>query len=195
MTTARTVIMPDSQIPSGPGTLDVATLSVMSREAFAAALEGIFEHTDWVARQAWEQRPFASVEVLLEALVSVLHAAPSEAKLALIRAHPELAGRAAIAATLTEASVSEQTGAGLTACTPEEFARLQELNATYNARFGFPFILAVRGLDRQTIIAEFSRRVLCSHEQEYAEALKQISRIAALRLAQRCSGTGSSASQ
>ena len=110
-----------------------------------ALLDGLYEHSPWIAEQALAQRPFRSLAQLKHAMVRVLAEAPDEAKLALIRAHPELAGKAMVAKSLTAESTNEQNKAGLTQCTPEEFARIQQLNADYNARFGFPFILAVRG--------------------------------------------------
>ena len=113
--------------------------------------------------------------------------APREAQLALIRAHPELAGKAMVARTLTAESTNEQGKAGLTACTPEEFDRIQQLNADYNSRFGFPFILAVRGprgngLGKQAIIETFARRLRNLPDFEFDEALRNIHRIAEIRL-------------
>ncbi|NSL53831.1 2-oxo-4-hydroxy-4-carboxy-5-ureidoimidazoline decarboxylase [Uliginosibacterium aquaticum] len=166
-------------------TLSLSTLSALDQPAFVAALEGIFEHTPWVAARAWQERPFTSLAVLEKSLAAVLLAASEAEQLALIRAHPELAGRAAIAGELTAESTREQAGARLDACSTEEFARLQALNATYNAKFGFPFILAVRGFDRAAIIERFAARVLHSREEEFAEALRQILRIASLRLQER----------
>ncbi|MEN3112612.1 2-oxo-4-hydroxy-4-carboxy-5-ureidoimidazoline decarboxylase [Uliginosibacterium paludis] len=160
-------------------------VSGLERAEFVQALEGIFEHSPWVAERAWLRRPFADIEALREAMVSVMMQASHEEQLALIRAHPELAGRAAVAGELTEASTREQSGARLDKCSPEEFARLQALNAQYNARFGFPFILAVRGLDRAGIIERFAERLENSPQTEFAEALNQIARIASLRLAER----------
>ncbi|MDB5802501.1 MAG: decarboxylase [Rhodocyclales bacterium] len=103
----------------------------------------------------------------------------------LARAHPELAGKAAVRGELTEESTREQAGARLDACSPAEFERLQQLNAAYREKFGFPFIIAVRGLDRTQIIEQFSTRVLNDNEAEFQEALRQIERIAALRLQER----------
>lgn len=110
-----------------------------------AWLDGLYEHSPWIAEAALAQRPFASLAALKWALVRVLDGATLEQQLALIRAHPELAGKAMVAKSLTAESTNEQTRAGLTHCTPEEFERIQRLNRDYNARFGFPFILAVRG--------------------------------------------------
>jgi len=160
-------------------------ISELDQASFVTALEGIFEHSPWVAERAWAQRPFASTAELRAALLAAMTQASHEEQLALIRAHPELAGKAAVAGTLTDESTREQSGARLDKCSAEEFARLQTLNAQYNARFGFPFIIAVRGLDRAQIIECFARRVGNTPELEFAEALHQISRIASLRLAER----------
>ena len=151
---------------------------------FAAALDGIFEHSPWIAQRAAARRPFASRLDLLDALCAELDAASDAEQLALIRAHPELAGRAAIRNELTAESTREQRGAGLDACTPEEFARLQQLNDAYNARFGFPFILAVRGHDRASILAAFAARAQNERAMEQRSALAQIARIAEFRLAE-----------
>ena len=150
-------------------------------------LAGIYEHSPWIAAAALRQRPFASLAQLKHAMAEVVTRADTAAQLALIRAHPELAGKAAIAQKLTAESAQEQNQAGLTACTPQEFARLHELNAAYHARFGFPFILAVRGprgtgLHRTQIIDTLARRLHQHPEAERAEALRNIHRIAELRL-------------
>ncbi|WP_341676478.1 2-oxo-4-hydroxy-4-carboxy-5-ureidoimidazoline decarboxylase [Niveibacterium sp. SC-1] len=164
---------------------DVAQLSAMDQAAFVAALEGIFEHSPWIARRAWAQRPYADRAGLLAALVAEMWAATAAEQHALIAAHPELAGKAAVRGELTAESTSEQRGAGLDSCTPAEFARLQELNAAYRARFGIPFVVAVRGRDRAAILAALEARLGNSVEAEVAEALRQIERIAALRLENR----------
>jgi N-carbamoyl-L-amino-acid hydrolase len=141
-----------------------------------------------VAEAAWAKRPFGSLAALKLALVEVLRNAGPEAQLKLMRAHPELAGKAMVSKTLTAESTHEQGKAGLADCTPEEFARIQQLNAAYNAKFGFPFILAVRGprgsgLDRREIIATFERRLEHPVDYELAECLRNIHRIVELRLA------------
>jgi 2-oxo-4-hydroxy-4-carboxy-5-ureidoimidazoline decarboxylase len=158
-------------------------LNALPQEQFTATLGGIFEHSPWIPKAAWPQRPFADLPSLHAALCAVLAAADEDAKLALIRAHPELAGRAAIRGELTDASTREQSGAGLNQCSPEEFARLTELNAAYAARFGFPFILAVRGHTRASIIANMDQRLGNSRDTEISTALIQIERIAGFRLA------------
>ncbi len=155
--------------------------------AFTEHLRGIYEHSPWIPQRAAAGRPFASVTALKLALQNALGAASSEEQLGLIRAHPELAGKAAIAGELTAESRLEQAKSGLNQCSAEEFAALQRLNADYNAKFGFPFILAVKGPDglgltRRHIIATFARRLKQRREAEVAECLRQINRIAELRL-------------
>jgi beta-ureidopropionase / N-carbamoyl-L-amino-acid hydrolase len=150
-------------------------------------LAGLYEHSDWIAEQALAQRPFQSLAQLKHAMVRVLQAAGTDAQLALIRAHPELAGKAMVSKTLTAESSNEQNKAGLTDCTPQEFAQIQQLNADYNAKFGFPFILAVRGprgtgLGKQEIIATFARRLQGHPSFELQECLRNIHRIVEIRL-------------
>jgi N-carbamoyl-L-amino-acid hydrolase len=159
-----------------------------TREAFAALLDGTYEHSPWIAERAFDARPFASLAALKLALVQAVRDAGRDAQLALIRAHPELAGKAMVSKTLTAESTHEQGRAGLTECTPDEFALIQRLNADYNTKFGFPFILAVRGprgtgLNKTEIIATFRRRLEHHPDYEFAEALRNIHRIAELRLA------------
>ncbi|MBL8484950.1 MAG: 2-oxo-4-hydroxy-4-carboxy-5-ureidoimidazoline decarboxylase [Rhodocyclaceae bacterium] len=159
-----------------------AALSAMDQAAFTACLGDIYEHSPWVAERAWAARPYADRAALQQAMAGVLAAASRAEKLALIRAHPELAGKAAIRGELTADSRREQAGAGLDQCSAEEFAALTRLNQAYGVRFGFPFVIAVRGLGRQEIIAALERRLAHAPEQEFAEALVQIDRIAAFRL-------------
>ncbi len=155
--------------------------------AFTAALQGIYEHSPWIPQRAAAGRPFANATALKLALQAVVSNASRDEQLGLIRAHPELAGKAAVAGQLTAESTGEQAKAGLNLCSPEEFATLQKLNADYNARFGFPFILAVkgadgRGLTRSAIIETFARRLKNQPAAEMAECLRQIHRIAELRI-------------
>lgn len=150
-------------------------------------LGGLYEHTPWIAEQALHQRPFVSLAQLKHAMAQVVTAASREAQLALVRAHPELAGRAMVSQALTAESTGEQSRAGLSECSPQEFDRLQQLNIAYNQRFGHPFILAVRGprgsgLSRQQIIATFERRLHNPLSTELAECLRNIHRIAEIRL-------------
>jgi len=156
-------------------------------EEAAQLLDGLYEHSPWIARAALMHRPFGSLAGLKQAMAKVVSEAPPDAQLALIRAHPELAGKAMVSRTLTAESTHEQGKAGLTECTPEEFARIRQLNTDYNAKFGFPFILAVRGprgtgLDKRQIIATFERRLRHPVAFERAESLRNIHRIVELRL-------------
>lgn len=162
---------------------------INAAEAAEAArlLDGLYEHSPWIAQEALAQRPFRSLGHLKQAMADIVRQAAPERQLALIRAHPELAGKAMVSKTLTSESTHEQSKAGLTDCSPEEFARIQQLNADYNAKFGFPFILAVRGprgtgLTRHEIIETFARRLENPVDFERAEALRNIHRIVELRL-------------
>ena len=167
--------------------LTLEQLNTADTASAVQLLDGLYEHSPWIAEAALAQRPFKSLAHLKHAMVQVLAQASPEAQLDLIRAHPELAGKAMVAQSLTAESTNEQNTAGLTACTPEEFARIQQLNADYNARFSFPFILAVRGprgtgLTKAEIIDTFARRSFNHPNYERAEALRNIHRIAEIRL-------------
>lgn len=157
-------------------------LNAMPRDAFQAALSGIFEHSPWVAEQAADARPFASIDALDSAMRDIVANAGDARQLALINAHPELAGKAAVRGELTAESTREQSGAGLAHCTQAEFDKLQRLNAAYREKFGFPFILAVRGFDRAGIIANFEARVNNGRDEELRTSLEQIYRIARFRI-------------
>jgi N-carbamoyl-L-amino-acid hydrolase len=162
-------------------------LNAATPAEFVQLLDGTYEHSPWIAEAAAVRRPFRSLAALKLALAQVVLESGRDAQLGLIRAHPELAGKAMVAKTLTAESTQEQGKAGLTECTPQEFARIQQLNADYNARFGFPFILAVRGprgtgLNKAEIIATFERRLGHHPDYELAEALRNIHRIAEIRL-------------
>jgi beta-ureidopropionase / N-carbamoyl-L-amino-acid hydrolase len=168
--------------------MTIEQLNAASPSEFVALLDGSYEHSPWIAERAASLRPFASLTHLKLALAQVVREAGREAQLALIRAHPELAGKAMVSKTLTAESTHEQGKAGLTDCTPDEFAKIQQLNADYNAKFGFPFILAVRGprgtgLRKGEIIATFERRLEHPVDYELAECLRNIHRIVELRLA------------
>ncbi|MBX8813616.1 2-oxo-4-hydroxy-4-carboxy-5-ureidoimidazoline decarboxylase [Pseudochrobactrum algeriensis] len=154
---------------------------------FVSALGGVFEHSPWVAEAVAGGRPFASVSALHQAMVQAVEKAGVTKQLALIRAHPDLAGKAARAGHLTDASTSEQKGAGLDRLDDAEYERFHSLNDAYKQRFDFPFILAVRGFDgkghdKHSILASFETRLQNTPEQEISEALRQIARIAELRL-------------
>ena len=165
-------------------------LNGMARAEFAAALDGIYEHSPWVADGAWAERPFHSLAALKRAMVQVVRSAAQDSKLALLRAHPDLAGRAMKRGELTPDSRDEQSRAGLTACSPAEFERLATLNAAYGSKFGFPFILAVRGprgtgLTPSQVLVTLERRLSNPHDFEFAEALRNVHRIAEIRLDER----------
>ena len=172
---------------STPIPLTLTQINTAPPAEATALLAGTYEHSPWIVQQALPQRPFATLAQLKLALVDVVRKAGREAQLSLVRAHPELAGKAMVSNTLTAESAHEQGRAGLTDCTPAEFARIQQLNADYNAKFGFPFILAVRGprglgLSKAEIIATFARRLDHHPDDEFAECLRNIHRIAELRL-------------
>jgi N-carbamoyl-L-amino-acid hydrolase len=167
--------------------LNLHQLNGASPAEFAALLDGTYEHSPWIAELAAKKRPFTSLEQLKHALVEVVREVARDAQLALIQAHPELAGKAMVSKTLTAESTHEQGKAGLTDCTPVEFAKIQQLNADYHKKFAWPFILAVRGprgtgLGKREIIATFERRLGNHPDFELAECLRNIHRIAELRL-------------
>jgi N-carbamoyl-L-amino-acid hydrolase len=162
-------------------------LNALDPAAFVDALRGVYEHSPWIPERAANRRPFATLAALKLALQDAVDLASDDERLSLLRAHPELAGKAAIAGALTAESSGEQAASGLNLCSPDEYAALHRLNAAYNGKFGFPFILAVKGptgkgLTRQAIIATFERRLKHRVETELAEALRQVHRIAEIRL-------------
>ena len=157
-------------------------LNTMPADTFVTVLAGIFEHSPWVPEAAAKQRPFKDIDTLHAAMSHIVESAGDDRQLALINAHPELAGKAAVRGELTAESTREQSGACLGQCTQEEFDKLLRLNAAYREKFGFPFILAVRGYDRHGIIANFEARVNNSRADELRASLDQIYRIARFRL-------------
>ena len=168
-------------------TLSLEQLNAAPVAQAAQMLDGLYEHSPWIAQRALAQRPFRSLARLKHAMVQVLKAAGVDAQLALIRAHPELAGKAMVSKSLTAESSIEQGKAGLTQCTEQEFAKIQQLNTDYNAKFGFPFILAVRGprgtgLNKRQIIDTFERRLHGHPSFEFQECLRNIHRVVELRL-------------
>ena len=168
-------------------TLRLEQLNSASLEEAMQLLDGLYEHSPWIAEGALKQRPFASWAHLKHCMAEVLKDAGREAQIGLIRAHPELAGKAMVRKELTAESTNEQSKAGLTECTPSEFEKIQSLNAAYNQKFGWPFILAVRGprglgLNKHQIIATFERRLNGHPEFELQECLRNIHRIVEIRL-------------
>jgi OHCU decarboxylase len=159
--------------------------STLCREGFVAAYGGIYEHSAWIAEAAFDRGLGPAHDAaagLAAAMAAVVEAAGRPDQLALLGAHPELAGRLAMAGELTERSRAEQAGAGLDQCTPEEFARFGVANAAYGERFGFPFIIAVKGLARAEILAALEARATSDPAAEFRTALDQVHKIARLRL-------------
>ncbi len=168
-------------------TLQLEQLNKASNEEALQLLDGLYEHSPWIAEGALKMRPFASWAHLKHCMAQVLSDAGREAQIGLIRAHPELAGKAMVRKELTAESTNEQTKAGLTECTAEEFEKIHKLNAAYKQKFGWPFILAVRGprgvgLNKHQIIASFERRLHGHPDFELAECLRNIHRIVEIRL-------------
>ena len=158
------------------------SLNRAERAAFTAALGQLFEHSPWVAEETWPRRPFRDAAHLHAELCATMRAASRDRQLALIRAHPDLAGRLAQQNNLTAESTREQAGAGLNQLTPDELTGFQKLNATYLARFGFPFIICARLNAKAEILAAMQERIGNSRETEFATALGEIEKIAQLRL-------------
>jgi 2-oxo-4-hydroxy-4-carboxy-5-ureidoimidazoline decarboxylase len=161
-------------------TLD--TLNAMNLSDFERELGGIFEHSPWVALGAYAHRPFANIGQLHAAMTGTVEKAGREKQLALICAHPDLAGKAALAGELTEHSKSEQMGAGLDSLSKAEYQRFHELNNAYQEKFNFPFILAVKGHTKASILESFEKRLPNNAEKEIKTATKQIYKIARFRL-------------
>jgi len=154
-----------------------------TRDEFISRYGGIYEHSAWVAEQTCEvARGITDANKLAEVLAHCVDAAPQERKLALIRAHPDLAGKAAIAGSLTEESSEEQAAAGIDRCTPEEYRQFQSLNDQYKEKFSFPFVMAVRNSNKTDILNAFAQRLKNDNETEFATAINEIHKIARLRL-------------
>jgi 2-oxo-4-hydroxy-4-carboxy-5-ureidoimidazoline decarboxylase len=168
--------------------VDIATVNGMDEAAFVGAFGGIFEHSPWVAERAYDRRPFAGVTDLHAAMADAVRAASREQQAALLLAHPDLAGKEARAGTMTPSSVSEQASAALDRLSPQEMARIAELNRAYRARHGFPFIVAVRHYTKAGIFHEFERRIADDTESEHAWALSQVFAIARMRLESKLGG-------
>lgn len=165
--------------------------SQLDKAGFVASYGEIYEHSPWVAELAWEKgltEAHDGPEALAALMSEVLESASPERQLEVIRAHPDLAGKAALAGTLTDDSTREQAGAGLDQCTPEELARFERLNDAYKAKFGFPFVMAVKGSDRFAILDAFEVRLENDPTEERRTAVEQINRIALFRLQTRAEG-------
>jgi len=167
-------------MPAEPLTL--AEVNLLDCAGFVAKLGFLFEGSPWIAEETWQARPFADLDRLHQALCATMYAAPIDRQIALIRAHPDLAGKAAIAGDLTPESAREQSSAGLNQLSPEEFARFTQLNLAYRDRFAFPFIICVREHTKTSILDTFVVRLGNTREQEIQTALGEIAKIARLRL-------------
>jgi 2-oxo-4-hydroxy-4-carboxy-5-ureidoimidazoline decarboxylase len=175
------MVDPPAMSPTLPA-LTLAALNRMDRDRFVAALGGIFEHSPWVAEAAWPGVPFSSVAALHAAMVAAVRSSAPQRQLVLIRAHPDLAGKAARSGTMTASSVAEQASAGLLGLSDDEYDRFLRLNTDYRERFGFPFIIAVRRHDKASLLAAFETRLANSRKIEIETALREIFTIARLRL-------------
>ncbi|MEX0298697.1 MAG: 2-oxo-4-hydroxy-4-carboxy-5-ureidoimidazoline decarboxylase [Kordiimonas sp.] len=170
--------MSNAALNHKPSTLDLQT--------FLRLYGGVYEHSSWIAEGAFAQKINTNLDTvngIHDAMKTTLFAADEAAKMKLICAHPDLAGKLAVGEQLTAESQSEQRGAGLDRCTKEEFDEFQTLNSNYKTKFGFPFIVAVKGLDRHDILSVFRARINNDRETEFNTAIEQINRIAYFRLA------------
>jgi 2-oxo-4-hydroxy-4-carboxy-5-ureidoimidazoline decarboxylase len=166
-----------------PPKISLDRLNRQSADEFVQALEGIYEHSPWIPADVWRQRPFADTAALHAALRQTVTAATRGQQLALLRAHPELAGKEAQTGSLTQDSTAEQAGAGLVNLSAAEQSEIAELNGAYRRKFSFPFIIAVRNHTKTSILEEFRRRAAGSDvEQELRVCLDQVHDIARLRL-------------
>jgi 2-oxo-4-hydroxy-4-carboxy-5-ureidoimidazoline decarboxylase len=163
-------------------TLTLTQVNALDRPSFVAALGQLFEGPPWIVEATWEARPFATLDDLQSKLIAVMYAAPIEQQVALIQAHPDLVGRAALAGTLTSASTGEQAAAGLDQLTPDEIAAFTRLNAEYRERFGFPFVICARENKKESILAGFAQRMTHTRDEEVTTALDEIAKICRLRL-------------
>ena len=166
--------------------LTTCTPSKMSCQAFVAHFKDLYEHSPWVAQKVFDLGMSSDLdhqEALLPVFQKVMLDATKDQQLALICAHPDLAGKAAIRGELTAASTSEQSGAGISECTAAEFERFTQLNDAYKEKFGFPFIKAVKGSNRHQILAAFETRINHLAQLEFAQALEEINKIASFRMA------------
>ena len=162
--------------------MTISQLNQLGQAVFIRVVGPVFEHSPWIAEAAWLEKPFASLAQLHNALCGIVNNSGEEIRLALIRSHPDLVGRAAIAGTLTRESSGEQAGAGLNRLSPEEIDLFQKQNDAYKNKFGFPFVICARLNKKDTILAGFEHRLKNSREQEIKTALEEIFKIAELRL-------------
>jgi OHCU decarboxylase len=162
--------------------MSLLQLNSLARDEFVRVIGPVFEHSPWIAQETWAKRPFTSAEKLNAQLCEAVNIAGQEKQLALIRAHPDLVGRAALAGTLTRESTGEQASAGLNQLSPDEITLFQKQNDAYKNKFNFPFVICARLNKKEAILAGFERRLKNSREQEIKTALEEIFKIAELRL-------------
>jgi OHCU decarboxylase len=158
------------------------SINELDRAAFVERFGPLFEHSPWVAEDAWTDRPFADQDELFEALRAAMYSSSQERHLALIRAHPDLAGKAAIEGSLTTSSKREQSSAGLDRLTPDEYQQFTRTNTAYRERFGFPFVVCVREHTKESILRVAAERLEHTRDEEVRVALEEIAKIARLRL-------------
>ena len=166
-----------------------AVFDSLNQADFISVFGGVYEHSSWVAEQAWQQKEqhpqgyFDDIEKLKEVMKSIVDQSSDEQKLMLLRAHPDLAGKAALSGTLTNESKAEQAGAGLDQCSEEELAHFLQLNDAYRSKFGFPFIMAVKGATKEQILSGFEERTPNDLATEFNRAINEVHKIAGFRLA------------
>jgi 2-oxo-4-hydroxy-4-carboxy-5-ureidoimidazoline decarboxylase len=162
---------------------DMSSINAMDQATFVGKFGGIFEKSPWVAEKAWEKKPFASIDDMHAAMVAVAKYAPLPKQLALLQAHPDLAGKEAQAGAMTASSVAEQASAGLNALSKAEMTQISDYNAAYKEKFGFPFIIAVRMHSKEGIFFDFVQRLKNDTQTEYGNDLQNVYAITRLRLA------------
>lgn len=160
----------------------ISQLNLLAQDAFVRIVGPVFEYSPWIAADAWSHRPFANVTQLHQTLCGVVRNAGEQKQLELIRAHPDLAGRAAQSGSLTAQSAGEQSGAGLDRLTAGELERFRVSNDAYRSKFGFPFVICARLNKKEAMLQGFERRLRNTREQEIQTALEEIFKIADLRL-------------
>ncbi len=173
-----------------PEKLSIQEVNRMDHGEFVSRFGAVFEHSPWVAEGAWGRRPFDGLDGLHGSFVRTIHEAPEDRRVALIQAHPDLAGKAALAGELTAESAGEQASAGLDRLSPEEYEGFYRLNAAYREKFGLPYVVCVRDNTKETIFAGAERRLSNTREEEIEAALAEISRIGRLRLEDLVEGPG-----
>jgi 2-oxo-4-hydroxy-4-carboxy-5-ureidoimidazoline decarboxylase len=171
------------------GQITLQEINFFDQSHFVEALSPLFEGPPWIVEDAWQRRPFATLNDLYQTLCTIMYEAPVERQVELLRAHPDLVGRAALAGTLSPSSTDEQVAAGLGNLSPEEIATFTRLNAAYAERFGFPFVICARENKKESILTGFASRLQHTREQEITIALAEVAKICALRLFQALAGS------